>query len=236
MFPGKLGLFSHDLSLGLGISYNSQPYGKNPGIGQKYFSSFSKLHLNAGGLTGCPQAAAPGQFRWGLCWMRATFRKQHDWWNTLGRTSAGLSDWENHVVWTCGKKCTHLGWLCYHPSDSAARWNKGNHVLATLSLLTHCFLKFRLLKSLPCLSMGTRTEQTKKNEPVVNSLAQWMPHEEIHQPLALTFHSPSFLLLFGEGRGSQVPESPWTWLISQWGQDGTVLSMETSTNPNPSNH
>lgn len=63
-----------------------------------------------------------------------------------------------------------------------------------------------------------------------------MPQEEIHQPLALTFHSPSFLSLFGGGRGSQVPESPWTWLISQQGQDSTVLSMETSTNPNPSNH
>lgn len=41
--PWKLGLFSHDPSLGLGISCNSQSYGKNPGISQIYLSSFLQV-------------------------------------------------------------------------------------------------------------------------------------------------------------------------------------------------
>lgn len=76
MFPVKLGLFPHDLSLGLVKIMQLPNYGKNPGIGQKYFPSFSKLHLDAGGLTGWRGAAAPGPLGCSPCWMRAMFRNQ----------------------------------------------------------------------------------------------------------------------------------------------------------------
>lgn len=62
MFPGKLGLFSLDLNLGLGYHVTPNLMGRNQELAKNIFPGFSKLHLDAGGLNGCPQVAARGQF------------------------------------------------------------------------------------------------------------------------------------------------------------------------------
>lgn len=131
-----------------------------------------------------------------LWWVRHVVKRWHDH-GTLGRKSMSLSDWE--TMWfELEEKYMPIWvnvpalWLNYQMKKRKPFFLFVCFVfLANFVLLS--LLECYLLKSLPCLSMGTCAEETKRNELTISSVSQWIPYEETHLPHTLTFTNPPFL-------------------------------------------
>lgn len=67
------------------------------------------------------------------------------------------------------------------------------------------------------------------SEPVSKTL------KETHPQQGLSFNNPAFCVSAGGGRGSWGPLSLWSWLLALEGGTAQILSIETSTQANPSN-